>query len=60
MGEVERLPDDGVDEIFFACVPEHVGEMDAHIDHWIAVANGDPDVPALGAVPQVVRDGRSE
>lgn len=34
------------DEIFFACVPEHVGEMDAHIDHWIAVANGEPDVPA--------------
>jgi hypothetical protein len=27
-------------EISFACVPEHVGEIDAHIDHWIAVANG--------------------
>jgi len=32
------------DEIIFACIPEHVSEMDAHIDHWIAVANDDPDV----------------
>ena len=40
------------DAIIFACVPEHVSAMDAHIDHWIAVANGEPDVPASStAIP---------
>ena len=42
------------DEIIFACVPEHVGAIDAHIDHWIAVANGKPDVPAS---PEMIPHG---